>query len=155
MQCQTQGRREFLDLPLLEEAAEERTTLRGLVLPNGSRLVVHASPLLSLTHQHLEMAMAKLKYGIQNNMGHPWILDPITGHYRTVAKFRQDLRSTAEVEESRDPTNGKPYRNKRQKAEARADAKKQKTGRFKGTFVSHVDRTRHPNRLDANGNLVR
>lgn len=81
----------------------------------------------------------KMKYGIPNNVA----IDE-----RVSPNFRRDMRRTSEVDESRDPTNRKPYRTKAQKAQARAAVK-----RRKGAFFAATPRTYHPDRLDANGKL--
>lgn len=70
----------------------------------------------------------KQAIGIQENM--------IT----TEHGFRQDKRTTAEVETSRLPNNLKPFRSKKQKEEARAEAFIPTVGKFKGTHISYVPR---------------
>lgn len=76
--------------------------------------------------------MAKQKIGIQANL----FVHPTSG-----CKLpRFDARSTSEVDATRAPGNGKPFRNRKQKEMARTEAKKITAGKYKGTFVSHAPR---------------
>lgn len=58
-----------------------------------------------------------------------------------VSMPRFDPRSTAKVEETRAPGNGKPFRSKIGKKNARAAARKATSGKYKGTYVSYEPRT--------------
>lgn len=76
--------------------------------------------------------MAKKLIGIQENMS-----------YNHLARCRQDMRPTAQVDETRSPRNGKPFRSRHQKAVASATAVLNKTGKWKGTYTSSAPRMYH------------
>lgn len=65
----------------------------------------------------------------------------LIAHPCGVSMPRFDPRSTAKVEETRAPGNGKPFRSKVGKQNARREAFKATSGKFKGTYVSYEPRT--------------